>query len=55
MTITIEDIRIGGTVQVQNVLENVDEGGFVIVNAVTYHDLSVFAVGALQVLYKSIH
>ena len=50
MSITIEDIRVGGIHHVQNIIENLEEGSLVLVNAVNYHDLNIFTIAALQVI-----
>jgi hypothetical protein len=50
VSISIDDIRTGGVIGVANKLSNLMSDSIVIVNAVHYHDLNTFTMGALQVL-----
>jgi signal-transduction protein with cAMP-binding, CBS, and nucleotidyltransferase domain len=48
VSISIEDLRVGGVLHVQNILESVETGSVVLVNAVDRHDLDLFTLAALQ-------
>jgi uncharacterized protein YgbK (DUF1537 family) len=47
-SISLEDIRLGGPGRVTEILEGVNAGGFVVVNATDYADLEIVAVGVLD-------
>ena len=49
LSITLEDIRLGGPGRVAEVLAGVTGGAFVVVNAVEYTDLEVVVLGLLEV------
>jgi len=48
LSITIDDIRLGGPRRVAELLAEVTGGGFVVVNAVEYADLDVVVLGLLE-------
>ena len=48
LSITLDDIRVGGPQRVAELLAGVTGGGFVIVNAVEYADLDVVVLGLLD-------
>ena len=48
LSITLDDIRLGGPRRVAELLAGVTGGGFVVVNAVEYADLDVVVLGLLE-------
>jgi uncharacterized protein YgbK (DUF1537 family) len=48
LSITLDDIRVGGPQRVAELLAGVTSGGFVVVNAVEYADLDVVVLGLLD-------
>jgi uncharacterized protein YgbK (DUF1537 family) len=48
VTITLDDIRLGGPQRVAEILVSVNGGAFVVVNAVEYADLDVVVLGLLD-------
>ena len=48
LSITLDDIRVGGPQRVAELLAGVTGGGFVVVNAVEYADLDVVVLGLLD-------
>jgi uncharacterized protein YgbK (DUF1537 family) len=47
-SVSLEDIRVGGSQRVATVLQEVPAGGFVVINAVEYSDLETVALGVTR-------